>query len=131
MAYLSKLKSHYLLLRISFQTYFSLDIFRVWNLEDFDKAENILPHPAYVYTSQFHPRIDTIVVTGCYDQVIRVWDIQGEDVHGNVSSLRWFVMICQYMSDTPTHNTQNTYRRISCILKKVTSIEIINFVGHS
>lgn len=81
------------MLRISFQTYFSLDIFRVWNLEDFDKAENILPHPAYVYTSQFHPRIDTIVVTGCYDQVIRVWDIQGEDVHGNVSSLRWFVII--------------------------------------
>ncbi|XP_052095753.1 jouberin-like isoform X1 [Mytilus californianus] len=57
---------------------------RVWNLEDFDKAEKILPHPAYVYTSQFHPRIDTIVVTGCYDQVIRVWDIQGEDVHGNL-----------------------------------------------
>ena len=60
-------------------------LYRVWNLEDFEKAEKILPHPAYVYTSQFHPRVDTIVVTGCYDQVIRVWDIQGEDVHGNVS----------------------------------------------
>lgn len=53
-----------------------------------EKAEKILPHPAYVYSSQFHPRVDNIIVTGCYDQVIRVWDTQGEDLHGNVSVVK-------------------------------------------
>ena len=61
--------------------------FRVWNLNDFgEQAEKLLPHPAFVYCSQFHPRIDTIVVTGGYDQVIRIWDISGEEPHGDVST---------------------------------------------
>ena len=59
---------------------------RVWNLNDFgEQAEKLLPHPAFVYCAQFHPRVDTIVVTGGFDQVIRIWDISGEEPHGNVS----------------------------------------------
>lgn len=58
---------------------------RVWNLEKFgDASEKLLPHPAFVYTASFHPRIDTLIITGGYDEVIRVWDIQGDDPHGEV-----------------------------------------------
>lgn len=43
-------------------------------MQDLSKvSEQLLPHPAFVYTAQFHPRVPSVIVTGGYDQVIRVW----------------------------------------------------------
>ncbi|XP_064605140.1 jouberin-like [Liolophura sinensis] len=72
---------------------------RLWDLQDLSKvSEQLLPHPAFVYTAQFHPRVPSVIVTGGYDQVIRVWgtspnktnpellqEIEGH--RGNVNSL--------------------------------------------
>lgn len=59
---------------------------RVWDLESFgEQQQKLLPHPSFVYCSQFHPRVDTIVVTGGFDQVIRIWDIGDDDEKINVS----------------------------------------------
>ena len=66
----------------------AVHVYRVWNLNDFgEQAEKLLPHPVFVYCAQFHPRVDTVVVTGSFDQVIRIWDISGEEPHGDVSRL--------------------------------------------
>ncbi|XP_037792755.1 jouberin-like [Penaeus monodon] len=48
---------------------------RVWNT----KAEEgcghgqVLAHPSYVYTARFVPSRHQVIVTGCYDHVLRVW----------------------------------------------------------
>ncbi|XP_033737051.1 jouberin-like isoform X2 [Pecten maximus] len=57
---------------------------RVWNLENFDTSEKLLPHPGFVYTAQFHPRVDNIITTGGYDQVVRIWDVDVDSVHGQL-----------------------------------------------
>ncbi|XP_067677966.1 jouberin-like [Haliotis asinina] len=58
---------------------------RVWDLKNFGgSSDKLLPHPAFVYTAQFHPRVDNIVVTGGYDQVLRVWDVSGDEPHGQL-----------------------------------------------
>ncbi|XP_060065201.1 jouberin-like [Ylistrum balloti] len=57
---------------------------RVWNLDNFDTSEKLLPHPGFVYTAQFHPRVENIITTGGYDQVVRVWDVDVDSVHGQL-----------------------------------------------
>jgi len=33
----------------------------------------MLPHPSYVYCAKYGPDNATIVATGCYDRIIRIW----------------------------------------------------------
>ncbi|XP_050476893.1 jouberin-like isoform X2 [Bombus huntii] len=33
----------------------------------------MMPHPSYVYCGKFDPDISSIVVTGCYDRIARIW----------------------------------------------------------
>ncbi|WAR23286.1 AHI1-like protein [Mya arenaria] len=52
---------------------------RIWSVQEFgEDQEKLLPHPSFVYCGQFHPRVDSIAVTGSYDQVIRVWDVSDD-----------------------------------------------------
>ncbi|CAH1775536.1 unnamed protein product, partial [Owenia fusiformis] len=55
---------------------------RVWDmLEGKSEAAKLFPHPGFVYTAQFHPRVSTIVATGGYDRIIRVWDIKTDGLN--------------------------------------------------
>ncbi|XP_040821563.1 jouberin [Ochotona curzoniae] len=49
---------------------------RVWKNEiNNTNTFRVLPHPSFVYTAKFHPATRELVVTGCYDSVIRIWQI--------------------------------------------------------
>lgn len=41
-----------------------------------------MSHPTFVYCAKFHPRVNKVIVTGGYDNVIRVWQMEGEDLNG-------------------------------------------------
>ncbi|KAK2193936.1 hypothetical protein NP493_4g02002 [Ridgeia piscesae] len=58
---------------------------RVWNVEKpSTPSMKVLPHPTYVYTAKFHPRVTRVVVTGCYDHILRIWSIQGSSSSGEL-----------------------------------------------
>ncbi|KAL8612119.1 hypothetical protein ACOMHN_013998 [Nucella lapillus] len=58
---------------------------RTWNImEEKPTAEKVLPHPGFVYCCKYHPRLDSIAVSGCYDQVLRVWDLSQDDEGGHL-----------------------------------------------
>ncbi|XP_033209980.1 jouberin-like isoform X2 [Belonocnema kinseyi] len=47
---------------------------RLWDVhEKIIQHIQLLPHPSYVYCGKFDPANSSIVVTGCYDHVARVW----------------------------------------------------------
>ncbi|XP_005361015.1 jouberin isoform X1 [Microtus ochrogaster] len=49
---------------------------RVWKNEiNSTSTFRVLPHPSFVYTAKFHPATRELVVTGCYDSMIRIWKI--------------------------------------------------------
>ncbi|KAK7796958.1 hypothetical protein U0070_001480 [Myodes glareolus] len=49
---------------------------RVWKNEiNSTSTFRVLPHPSFVYTAKFHPATRDLVVTGCYDSMIRIWKI--------------------------------------------------------
>ncbi|XP_010624853.1 jouberin isoform X5 [Fukomys damarensis] len=49
---------------------------RIWKNEiNSTNTFRVLPHPAFVYTAKFHPAVGELVVTGCYDSVIRIWKV--------------------------------------------------------
>jgi len=42
----------------------------------------MLPHPTFVYCAKFHPRVSKVIVTGSYDNVVRVWHMDGAEMEG-------------------------------------------------
>lgn len=48
---------------------------RVWNIKAEEESGHgqILAHPSYVYVARFVPTRLQVIVTGCYDHVLRVW----------------------------------------------------------
>ncbi|XP_048346095.1 jouberin isoform X2 [Sphaerodactylus townsendi] len=58
---------------------------RMWKIEaQATSAVKVLPHPSFVYTAKFHPVADYVVVTGCYDSMIRVWNAKVNEIHGQL-----------------------------------------------
>ncbi|NXX90643.1 AHI1 protein, partial [Centropus bengalensis] len=58
---------------------------RMWKTEtQAASAERVFPHPSFVYTAKYHPIGDSLVVTGCYDSVIRIWNANVEEIHGQL-----------------------------------------------
>ena len=53
-----------------------LSFSRIWKNEiNNTNTFRVLPHPSFVYTAKFHPAVKELVVTGCYDSVIRIWKV--------------------------------------------------------
>ncbi|NXH17081.1 AHI1 protein, partial [Bucco capensis] len=58
---------------------------RMWKIEmQTASAVRVFPHPSFVYTAKYHPVADWLVVTGCYDSVIRVWNANVKEIHGQL-----------------------------------------------
>ncbi|XP_053144451.1 jouberin isoform X2 [Hemicordylus capensis] len=58
---------------------------RMWKIEaQVTSAMKVFPHPSFVYTAKYHPVVGYIVVTGCYDSVIRVWNAKVKEIHGQL-----------------------------------------------
>ncbi|NWT79507.1 AHI1 protein, partial [Lanius ludovicianus] len=58
---------------------------RMWKIEmKAASAERVFPHPSFVYTAKYHPVADSLVVTGCYDSVIRIWNANVKEIHGQL-----------------------------------------------
>lgn len=58
---------------------------REWDVERLSpNAQKVLPHPSFVYSAQYHPSAHSLVVTGGYDRVVRVWRLDVEDVNGQL-----------------------------------------------
>ncbi|NXY43457.1 AHI1 protein, partial [Ceuthmochares aereus] len=58
---------------------------RMWKIEmQAASAARVFPHPSFVYTAKYHPVADSLVVTGCYDSVIRIWNADVKEIHGQL-----------------------------------------------
>ncbi|XP_069462846.1 jouberin [Ambystoma mexicanum] len=58
---------------------------RMWKMEaKVTSALKVFPHPSFVYTAKYHPVADYLVVTGCYDSVVRVWNVMAKEIHGQL-----------------------------------------------
>ncbi|NXL88647.1 AHI1 protein, partial [Alectura lathami] len=58
---------------------------RMWKIEtQAASAVRIFPHPSFVYTAKYHPVADSLVVTGCYDSMIRIWNANVKEIHGQL-----------------------------------------------
>ncbi|KFP70245.1 PREDICTED: jouberin, partial [Acanthisitta chloris] len=58
---------------------------RMWKIETrAASAVRVFPHPSFVYTAKYHPVADLLVVTGCYDSVIRIWNANVKESHGQL-----------------------------------------------
>ncbi|NXF41295.1 AHI1 protein, partial [Nyctibius bracteatus] len=58
---------------------------RMWKIEmQAASAVRVFPHPSFVYTAKYHPIVDWLVATGCYDSVIRIWNANVKEIHGQL-----------------------------------------------
>ncbi|XP_024912762.1 jouberin isoform X2 [Cynoglossus semilaevis] len=58
---------------------------REWNVKTLsESARKVLPHPSFVYSAQYHPTEQNLVVTGGYDSLLRVWRLDTDDVNGQL-----------------------------------------------
>ncbi|KAM4693311.1 jouberin isoform 1-T3 [Discoglossus pictus] len=58
---------------------------RLWRIgNEATSALKVLPHPSFVYTARFHPKSDHLVITGCYDAMIRVWNVRVKETNGQL-----------------------------------------------
>ncbi|XP_078505356.1 jouberin isoform X2 [Lissotriton helveticus] len=58
---------------------------RMWKIEAHStSALKVFPHPAFVYTAKYHPVAEYLVVTGCYDSVVRIWNVMAKEIHGQL-----------------------------------------------
>ncbi|XP_039385182.1 jouberin isoform X10 [Mauremys reevesii] len=58
---------------------------RMWTIEtQATTSVRVFPHPSFVYTAKYHPVADYLVVTGCYDSVIRVWNTKVKEIYGQL-----------------------------------------------
>ncbi|XP_044279935.1 jouberin isoform X1 [Varanus komodoensis] len=58
---------------------------RMWKIEaQATSARKVFPHPSFVYSAKYHPVAEYIIVTGCYDSVIRVWNAKVKEIHGQL-----------------------------------------------
>ncbi|NWS85373.1 AHI1 protein, partial [Toxostoma redivivum] len=58
---------------------------RMWKIEmKAASAVRVFPHPSFVYTAKYHPVADLLVVTGCYDSMIRIWNANVKEIHGQL-----------------------------------------------
>ncbi|KAM4624936.1 jouberin [Polymixia lowei] len=58
---------------------------RVWDVEQLlGIAKKVLPHPSFVYCARYHPVAQSLVVTGGYDCLLRVWRLDVRDVNGQL-----------------------------------------------
>ncbi|XP_061650787.1 jouberin isoform X2 [Phyllopteryx taeniolatus] len=56
---------------------------REWDVEHFlPTARKVLPHPSFVYSAQYHPAAQHLVVSGGYDCVVRTWRLDVDDING-------------------------------------------------
>ncbi|ODN04699.1 Jouberin [Orchesella cincta] len=53
---------------------------RIWKMQNNDEKTlvlvQVLYHPSYVYSVKFHPTHPCLLATGCFDCVIRIWDMK-------------------------------------------------------
>lgn len=58
---------------------------RSWDANRFvSNAIKLYPHPSFVYTAKHHPSSHTIIVSGGYDKVVRIWSKQSDGLHGKL-----------------------------------------------
>uniref|UniRef100_A0A8C3SRV1 SH3 domain-containing protein n=1 Tax=Chelydra serpentina TaxID=8475 RepID=A0A8C3SRV1_CHESE len=58
---------------------------RMWKIEtQATTSVRVFPHPSFVYTAKYHPVAEYLVVTGCYDSVIRVWNTKVKEIYGQL-----------------------------------------------
>ena len=59
---------------------------RCWDTKRFSSnVIKVFPHPSYVYSCEYHPSQQDLVVTGSYDCVVRVWNKISDDLHAEVT----------------------------------------------
>ncbi|XP_030836155.1 jouberin isoform X2 [Strongylocentrotus purpuratus] len=58
---------------------------RIWHIDMPDSAAlKVFPHPSFVYTARYHPTYETFIITGGYDNFIRVWSIESNSQTGEL-----------------------------------------------